>query len=157
MKPDAALNNIVLNVTAPGRTVFIGEHQVVLQNEIAGYDAKLIQESYAKMIRIKKEHKALLGDAIEDALVSPKVPRLIAYNRWADDDALTVIVNLTGQKLEATVRTKFADKNALIHDLLSDETFTFKDPSAAKVQVPAHGACILVPVLATNDIRSPKR
>ncbi len=145
LKPDASGTFITLAVTATGNIVWIGEYQTILGEEVSkmlGYKPDILKEQYKKLIAIKKAFPALQSDNIEDALVSPKVKKLIAYNRWSANESVTVIVNAGDKPADAIVKTRFEGDTVNVYDLLYNETFAGK-PGELKVRVPAHGSRIL--------------
>ncbi|MCZ7356658.1 MAG: hypothetical protein O8C66_04600 [Candidatus Methanoperedens sp.] len=145
LKPDVSNAFITLDATAPGNIIWIGEYQIILNEEIAkalGYKPDILKEQYKKLIAIKKAFPALQSDNIEDALISPKIPKLIAYNRWDGNESITVIVNINGKPVDAIVNTRFNEDTAITYDLLDNETFA-GNSKELKVRVPAYGSRIL--------------
>ncbi|MDD5464937.1 MAG: alpha-amylase family glycosyl hydrolase [Candidatus Omnitrophica bacterium] len=145
LNPDVSNPYITLVATAPGNIIWIGEYQIILNEEIAkrlGYKPDILKEQYKKLIAIKKAFPALQSDNIEDALISPKIPKLIAYNRWEGDGSVTVIVNIDGKPVDAVVKTRFSGNDVAIYDLLSGETFS-GDPQNLKIGMASYGSRIL--------------
>lgn len=145
LKPDVAGAYIVLDATAPGNIVWIGEYQIILKEEISkgiGYKPEILKKQYEKLITIKKAFPALQSDNIEDALLSPKVPKLIAYNRWEGNESATVIVNINDKSAEATVKTRFEGQNVTVYDVLSGEKFAGNSANF-NISIPAYGSRIL--------------
>ncbi len=158
---------ITLNVTAPGNIVWVGVPQwdinydekwceffldrlgikykpgeAIEKVKQEVIDIDLIWGWYEKIVKIKREHPALQSDNIEDALVSPKIKRLIAYNRWLIDESLTVIVNADKKELDCIIKTRSSGNKVILKDLLSGEEIT-GNPEALKVRMPGYGTRIL--------------
>lgn len=147
VKPDHAGNYITLLLTAPGKVVIIGVYQLPPQSELFGkifnYNAKVLKDYYSKQIKIKKEHTALQSDNIEDALISPKIKGLIAYNRWDENESLIVIVNANGKEVNSIIKTRFMQKEITVYDLLSGEKFK-GNPKELNVYMPSYSSRILI-------------
>jgi len=109
---------------------------------------ELLRAWYKRLVAIKRAFPALQRTNIEDALLEPQVKGLIAYNRWAGEEAVTVIVNLNPEPVECTVRTRFA-RGTAIRDLLSGEAFP-GDPGSLRIPMPltARGSW---PVIGSRD------
>ena len=101
------------------------------------------QEWYAKLIKIKKEYAALQSDNIEDALISPKIKGLIAYNRWDKDESATIIVNVNDRPIDCAVKTRFKGDRVKVYDLISGEELE-GNPESFNLTIPAYGSRILV-------------
>jgi|GEM_PF-3867926 len=146
LKPDVAGNYITLSVTAPGNVVWIGTYQLPPQDyvgeELLGWDSDVLREWYTKTIKIKKEHMALQTDNIENALISPKVKGLIAYNRWDGGESVTVVVNTNNKPVDCTVKTRF-EGEITVYDLISGDMFE-GDPKNLKIKMPAYGSRLLI-------------
>ena len=125
---------ITLTVTAPGNIIWIGTVQSNLP---------YAQEWYAKLIKIKKEYAALQSDNIEDALISPKIKGLIAYNRWDKDESATIIVNVNDRPIDCAVKTRFKGDRVKVYDLISGEELE-GNPESFNLTIPAYGSRILV-------------
>ena len=144
LRPEVAGCYITLAVTAPGKVVWIGVYQMPPQNNIIKeWNGKVLKEWYKRLISIKKGYPALQSMNIENALVSPRVPRLIAYNRWDADTSVTVIVNAGNEHVTATVRTRFQGDSVRLIDLLSAEIVS-GEPASLEVNMPPRSARILV-------------
>ncbi|MBU4141379.1 hypothetical protein KKE99_00705 [Patescibacteria group bacterium] len=147
LKPDVSNAYLTLAITAPGNIIWIGEYQIILAEEVGeklfGYNADSLKNQYKKLIMIKKTLPSLQSDNIEDALVSPKVKKLIAYNRWSENESATVIVNAGDKSVDAIVKTKFGGDAITVYDLLYNETFA-GNSSELKVHMPAYGSRILI-------------
>ncbi|GEM_PF-1724580 len=144
LKPDVSNVYLTLNITAPGNIVWIGEYQIILKPEVAenyfGYDSAALQNQYKRLITIKKSFPSLQSENIEDALLSPKIPKLIAYNRWVDDESATVVVNASENPVTCKVKTKL---EGMAIDLFSNDKFN-GDLKAVEVYMPAYSSRILV-------------
>ena len=136
LEPEVAGCYITLAATAPGRTFWIEGADLVLPEH-----RELLRAWYKRLVAIKRAFPALQRTNIEDALLEPQVKGLIAYNRWAGEEAVTVIVNLNPEPVECMVRTRFA-RGTTIRDLLSGEAFP-GDPGSLRVSMPPHSARIL--------------
>ncbi|HEX16060.1 MAG TPA: hypothetical protein ENF44_02915, partial [Deltaproteobacteria bacterium] len=99
---------------------------------------------YGRLVAIKRAFPALQSTNVEDALLEPQVRGLIAYNRWAGDDSVTVVVNTSDRELTARVRTRFAGKLVELVDLLQGEEFE-GDPRDLTIRMPPRTARVLVP------------
>ena len=147
LKPENAGNYITLDVTAPGKVVFIGVYQLPPQTEVLerlfGYDSDVLKEWYTETIKIKKEYRALQTDNIEDALISPKMERLISYNRWHGNESVSVIVNANNKEVNSTIQTRFEGDDVIVYDLLSGESFS-GNPKRLKIYMPIYSSRILV-------------
>ena len=147
LKPEVAGCYLTLATTAPSRILWIGQWQVILRTEILkkkyGYKVDLIEKWYKRLIKIKRSYPALQSDNIEDALIEPRVTRLIAYNRWYGNQSVTVIVNAGNKHIMAIINTRFQGDPVLLIDLLSAEIISGK-PKRLKVEMPPHSARILV-------------
>ena len=148
LKPNVANPYITLDVTAPGSIVWIGVYQLPPQEwvseEIFGYDSDVLREWYTKTIKIKEEYKALQSDNIENALISPEITRLIAYNRWDENESVTVIVNAKSTpRSNCIIKTRFNGDEVTVYDVLSGEKFE-GNPSNISIQMPAYSSRILV-------------
>ena len=93
---------ISLAATAPGRILWIGGYQLDTVPE-----KDVLRAWYKRLITVKKAYPALQSRNIENALIKPTAPRLIAYNRWEGNSSVTVIVNARNQHHTVIVRTKF--------------------------------------------------
>ena len=58
---------------------------------------------------------------MENALISPRISRLIAYNCWDANTSVTKIVNADNEHVTATIRTRFRGDSVRLIDLLSAE------------------------------------
>ncbi len=147
LKPSVAGCYITLALTAPGNVSWIGVYQIAPQawvsEKLFGYKTDILKKWYKDLISIKQNHPALQSENIEDALLSPKTPKLIAYNRWVDDEALTVIVNAADKPAACQVKTRFEGNKQTVTDLLSDEKFTGR-ADLMEVYMPAHSSRVLV-------------
>lgn len=147
LKPEIADCFITLQVTAPGKIVWIGVYQLPPQDEIIGdyfgYDNTFLRYWYRKLLKIKREYRALQNSNIEDALVAPRRKGIIAYNRWDENESITVIVNVDDKPVNCRVRTRFKGKEVEVYDVLSGERFR-GDPHNLKIEVPAYTSRILV-------------
>ncbi len=146
LKPDASATYLTLDITAPGNIIWIGEYQIILGEEVGekllGYNAGALKNQYKKLIMIKKALPSLQSDNIEDALVSPKAKKLIAYNRWSENESVTVIVNAGDKPMDAVVKTRFDGNSVVAYDMLYNEMFT-GNPDELKIHIPAYGSRIL--------------
>lgn len=147
LKPENAGNYITLDVTAPGKVVFIGVYQLQPQTDVLerlfGYDGNVLKEWYTETIKIKKEYMALQTDNIEDALISPNVERVIAYNRWYENESVSVIVNANNKEVNSTIQTRFEGDEVIAYDVLSGESFS-GNPKELKIYMPIYSSRILV-------------
>lgn len=144
LRPEFAGCYITLAVTALGKVVWIGVYQLPPQNIIIKeWNGKVLKEWYKGLISIKKGYPALQSKNIENALISPRIPRLIAYNRWDANTSVTVIVNAGNEHVTATIRTRFRGNSVRLIDLLSAETLCGK-PESLRVEMPPRSARILV-------------
>ena len=125
---------ITLTVTAPGNIIWIGTVQSNLP---------YAQKWYAKVIKIKKEYTALQSDNVEDALISPKIEGLIAYNRWDEDESVTIIVNVNDRPIDCVVKTRFKGDRVKVYDPISGEELE-GNPESFSLTIPAYGSRILV-------------
>ncbi|HDM78874.1 MAG TPA: hypothetical protein ENG51_20800 [Deltaproteobacteria bacterium] len=159
---------VTLNVTAPGNIIWIGHRlwDAEYRKELCSYfldkygvdytpsdmeekcksevlNPEVARGWYKRTIKIKREHPALQSENIEDALVEPEVPGLIAYNRWSDDgkDAVTVVVNTTEADITCLLKTRFEGETVLC-DLLSGKRIE-GNPSNLRMSVPAYSSVIL--------------
>ena len=146
LKPKVAGCYITLAVTAPGRIVWIGIYQLPPQNEevgrILGWNSSLLKDWYARLIALKRAYPALQSDNIENALIKPRLPRLIAYNRWLGNQSLTVLVNANETPVTAYVKTRFKGETVTLIDLISAEKIR-GDPKNLRVEMPPYSARIL--------------
>ena len=144
LRPEVAGCYITLAVTAPGKVVWIGVYQLPPQNNIIKeWNGKVLIEWYKRLILIKKGYSALQSMNIENALISPRIPRLIAYNRWDANTSVTVIVNAGNEHVTANIRTRFHGDSVRLIDLLSTEIICGK-PESLRVEMPPRSARILV-------------
>ncbi len=168
LRPQWAPCYITLNVTAPGNIVWVGVPQWDINYDekwckfLLGrlgikykpaeaiekvkrevIDIDLIWQWYELTVRIKRQHPALQSDNIEDALISPKIKRLIAYNRWSIDESVSVIVNADKKEIDCIIKTRFTGDKVILRDLLSGEE-VMGNPAALKVRMPGYGARILL-------------
>jgi len=144
LRPEVAGCYITLAVTAPGKVVWIGVYQLPPQNNIIKeWNGKVLIEWYKRLISIKKGYSALQSMNIENALISPRIPRLIAYNRWDANTSVTVIVNAGNEHVTANIRTRFHGDSVRLIDLLSTEIICGK-PESLRVEMPPRSARILV-------------
>lgn len=168
LRPKWAGCYITLTATAPGNIVWIGVPQWDINYDeescelLLGWlgikyppaeaiekvkqdviDIGLIWKWYEKTLKIKREYPALQSDNIEDALLSPGIKRLIAYNRWLGNESATVVVNVNKNELDCVIKTRFGADTVTVKDLLSGEEFT-GNPAALKVKIPGYGARILL-------------
>lgn len=148
LRPQWVSCYITLNVTAPGNIVWVGVPQwgpieAIEKVKREVFDIDLIWQWYEKTVKIKQRHSALQSDNIEDALVSPDIKRLIAYNRWSPEESVTVIVNADKKEQDCIIKTRFAGDKVILRDLLSGETIK-GNPAALKVRMPGYGAKILL-------------
>ncbi|RLG05409.1 MAG: hypothetical protein DRN68_08750 [Thaumarchaeota archaeon] len=100
------------------------------------------------MIKIKKEYTALQSNNVEDALISPKIKGLIAYNRWDKNDSVTIIVNVNNRPIDCVVKTRFRGDRVKVYDLISGEELE-GNPESFNLTIPAYGSRILV--LSNSD------
>ena len=146
LKPKTAGCYITLTVTAPGRIIWIGIYQLPPQNEkvgmILGWNSSLLKDWYARLIALKRAYPALQSDNIENALIKPSLPRLIAYNRWLGNQSLTVLVNANESPVTAYVKTRFRGETITLIDLISAEKIR-GDPKNLRVEMPPYSARIL--------------
>ena len=75
--------------------------------------------------------------------MSPKTPKLIAYNRWEDNESATVIVNINDKLADAVVKTRFEGQDVTVYDVLSGEKFS-GNPSNFNISIAAYGGRILM-------------
>ncbi|RLF88642.1 hypothetical protein DRN46_06770, partial [Thermococci archaeon] len=147
LKPEVADCFITLQATAPGRVVWIGVYQLPPQDDVVGdyfgYNSTVLRYWYKKLLKIKREYRALQSNNIEDALVAPKVKGVIAYNRWDGNESVTVIVNLNDKPVDCLVRTRFEGEEVEVYDVLSGEKFR-GNPNSLEIKVPARTPRILV-------------
>jgi hypothetical protein len=148
LKPNVANPYITLDVTAPGNVVWIGVYQLPPQEwvseDLFGYNSDVLREWYTKTIKIKEEYNALQSDNIENALISPEITRLIAYNRWDENESVTVIVNAKSTpRFNCIIKTRFNGDEVTVYDVLSGEKFE-GNPGALNIQMPAYSSRILV-------------
>ena len=129
---------ITLAATAPGRILWIGGYQLDTVPE-----KDVLRAWYKRLITIKKAYPALQSRNIENALVKPRAPRLIAYNRWEGNGSVTVIVNAGDQHHTVIVRTRFSGDKIYLIDLLHGDRF-HGDPKNLRVEMPPHTARVLV-------------
>ena len=145
LKQDVADCFITLQVTAPGKIVWIGTYLLPPQNEIVGeilgYNASFLEELYKKLLEIKRKYKALQSKNIENALIEPKIKGVIAYNRWYGNESVTVIVNLNDKPVTCYLKTRF--KEMKVYDILSGEEF-YGNPKKLVIKVPAYTSRLLV-------------
>ena len=124
----------------------MGVYQLPPQSEVSerlfGWDSDILRDWYTKTIKIKREHMALQTDNIENALISPKIKGVMAYNRWDGDESVTVIVNTNNEPVDCTVKTRFDGDKITVYDLLSGEKFE-GDSRSLNVEMPAYGSRIL--------------
>lgn len=147
LEPENSGNYLTLLLTAPGKVVFIGAYQLPPQSDVFeklfNYDSKVGEEWYTKLIKIKKEYNALQSNDIEDALISPNIKRVIAYNRWNENESVTVIVNANDEPVNSVIKTRFKGEEIMVYDLLSYEKFA-GNPKELGIYMPAHGSRILI-------------
>ena len=151
---------ITLQVTAPGKIVWIGVYQLPPQDDIVGeyfgYNSSFLKHWYAKLVEIKREHHALHSSNIEDALIWPKIKGVIAYNRWDENESITVVVNVNDKPVNCKLKTRFKGERVKVYDVLSGEKFG-GDPENLEVEVPAYTPKILVEKQPVEvEIRKPK-
>ena len=129
---------LTLLTTAPGGTLWIGCYQLDSLEE-----AYLLRAWYRRLLMIKRAYPSLIHGRLENALIEPEDSRVIAYNRWSDDEAVTVAVNV-GQRYEAiTLRTRFKHDKVRLLDLLRGEIVA-GEAKRLEVEVPPFTALILV-------------
>lgn len=147
LKPDVAGCYITLAVTAPGKTVWIGAYQLPPQSDVLEnyfeYDSDVFRRWYEKLILIKKRYPALQSDNIENALVSPKTKRVIAYNRWAENESVTVVINANNKLVDCIVKTRFDGDKIIVYDHISGEKFE-GSPTSLEIQMSPYSSRILV-------------
>ncbi|MCD6410962.1 MAG: alpha-glucosidase C-terminal domain-containing protein, partial [Thermoplasmata archaeon] len=109
-----------------------------------------------ELVKIKRESHALQSSNIEDALVSPKIKGVIAYNRWEQNESITVVVNVNDEPVNCRLKTGFKGERIEVYDVLSGEKFE-GDPENLEVEVPAYTPRILVEERPVEvGIRKPK-
>ena len=92
---------------------------------------------------IKRAYPSLIHGRLENALIEPEDSRVIAYNRWGYDKAVTVAVNV-GQRYEAiTLKTRFKHDRVRLLDLLHGEIVT-GEAKRLEVEAPPFTALVLV-------------
>ena len=138
--PERAECFLVLAATAPGRVLWIGCGQV---DELP--EAKFLRPWYGRLALLKRSLPSLQSRNIEDALVEPEVPGLIAYNRWEGEEAVTVVVNASGEKRTARLRPKFGRAGRKAWDLLHGGPFECDPKGTMVVALPPWTARILAP------------
>ena len=151
---------ITLQVTAPGKIVWIGVYQLPPQDDIVGeyfgYNSSFLKHWYTELVKIKRKYHALQGSNIEDALISPKIKGVIAYNRWNEKEGITVVVNVNDEPVNCRLKTRFKGERIEVYDVLSGEKFE-GDPENLEVEVPACTPRILVEERPVEvEIRKPK-
>ena len=137
---------IVLTITAPGDITWIG---------IVQSDTKYAQEWYKKLVPIKREYTALQNNNIEDALISPEIKGIIAYNCWDKDESVSVVVNVNDKSVDSVIKTRFTGDEVTVYDVLSGEKFD-GNPSNISIQMPAYSSRILVEEYPI-DIEKPRK
>jgi len=151
---------ITLQVTAPGKIVWIGVYQLPPQDDIVGeyfgYNSSFLKQWYTKLVEIKRKYHALQSDNIEDALISPKIKGIIAYNRWDEKESVTVVVNVNDEPVSCRLKTRFKGERIKVYDVLSGKKFE-GDPENLEVEVPAYTPRILVEERPVEvEIRKPR-
>ena len=147
LEPRVAGCYLTLTVTSPGRILWISAYQLPPQTEVLAkkfnYNMDLIRNWYERLIKIKRAYLALQSDNIEDALLEPLLPKLIAYNRWYGNQSVTVIVNGRDEHVTLKVKTRFKGEMIEAIDLLSGEIIC-GEPENLSVTMPPFSARILV-------------
>ncbi|KAA0014823.1 MAG: hypothetical protein FE037_02910 [Thermoplasmata archaeon] len=115
-----------------------------------------MKQWYTKLVEIKRKYHALQSGNIEDALISPKIKGIIAYNRWDGKEGITVVVNVNDEPVNCRLRTRFKGERVEVYDVSSGEKFE-GDPENLEVEVPAYTPRILVEERPVEvEIRKPK-
>ncbi|RLI42124.1 hypothetical protein DRO64_06670 [Candidatus Bathyarchaeota archaeon] len=94
-------------------------------------------------MKIKRAYLALQSNNIEDALLEPLLPKLIAYNRWYENQSVTVIVNARDEHVTLKVKTRFKGEMIEAIDLLSGEIICGEQENLS-VTMPPFSARMLV-------------
>ena len=75
--------------------------------------------------------------------MSPKIEGLIAYDRWDEDESVTIIVNVNDRPIDCVVKTRFRGDRVKVYDLISGEELE-GNPESFSLTMPAYGSRILV-------------
>lgn len=138
LNPAVAECYITLAFTAPGRVVWFEGPEVTLLPQRG-----LLSAWYKRLAHVKKALPALQSNHIEDALLDPKAPQLIAFNRWKGKESATVIVNAGEESLSPRIKTRFGQERLGLFDLLHAERIA-GDPANLTVEMPARSARVIV-------------
>ena len=133
---------ITLAATAPGRTLWIAAHHIG-KTGVDLPERRILEAWYRRLVRIKRAYTALQNRNIEGALLKPRIEGLIAYNRWDNEESVTIIVNTRDEPQTVTVKTKFQGGKADLIDLLHGGRIA-GDPSGIEVKMPPLTAMVLV-------------
>ena len=129
---------LTLLATAPGRVIWIGCHQLDSLEE-----TYLLRAWYRRLIAIKKAYPSLIKGGLENALIEPKKPKIIAYNRWGGGEPVTVAVNASLRHETVTLKTRFKPGEVKLLDLLHGEGFSGRS-DRFEIELPPFTARLLV-------------
>jgi len=138
---DTAECYITLAATAPGKTLWVAGHHVG-ETRAKLPERRTLEAWYKRLIRLKRAYPALQSRSIEDALVKPRAPGLIAYNRWMNDQSITVAVNAGKQHHKVNLKTRFQGRSVRLIDLLHGSKID-GDPGNLRVEMPPYTARVL--------------